>query len=100
MIYWKASYFLLALFYFEIYKYWIIFSKTTGVKGITNIKAHWALKFYCPVNYCSEVALNYYLKEIQLLTTMENFDEMVVDVITDLRRKHKHADWKHSYRNR
>ena len=28
----------------------------------------------------------------QLLTDTEKFDEMVVDLITDLRIKHKHAD--------
>ena len=28
----------------------------------------------------------------QLLTDIEKFDEMIVDVITDLRRKHKCAD--------
>ena len=28
----------------------------------------------------------------QLLTDVEKFDEMVVDVITDLRKKHKRAD--------
>ena len=28
----------------------------------------------------------------QLLIETENFDEMIVDVITDLKRKNKHAD--------
>ena len=29
----------------------------------------------------------------QLLTDTEKFDEMIVDVLTDLRKKHKRADW-------
>ena len=28
----------------------------------------------------------------QLLTDTEKFDEMIVDVLTDLRKKHKRAD--------
>ena len=34
----------------------------------------------------------------QLLTDTEKFDEMIVDVLTDLRKKHKRADWESIYK--